>query len=646
MAIQQINIGAAPNDKTGDKARDWAQKTNANFTNPDHAASKIMATPAQALAGTPDVIPDAEQVRKNHVAQAATIAALRALEPAFDGQQVELLGHTTAGIGGGVFYHDAASVAADDNGVTIVTAGGKRWMRSGVDGEVDVTWFGLVGDFNGVTGTNNSLLFESILHRAQEGEFNTILIPDTGLPYFFSAQPGKSTCVFARVDVVDFQANPRNILITGNATIAIDNSVKNTVWISGPDDSSGTTPVNICTGIVIDGNDTLTITSAFVDRVTYDSPYSTLPFYGIGINASRMWRCKFKRINFEFVKGIVQAPSADGLYDSTNSFVQQLDIYGNTSTHAQVNFIELTQGWSIDIEKNTVERGNGGIDMQRSSGQSFYRTSVRSNTLQANGLTTPFKCNFGVAFSFVSNYFESNRTSSGAALPSVDMSPVGTALNSLVFEGNTFAQNAAALNLVGASFAHVELDGFTNFYPKGNNFTGGNGYKLTNSTGRVYSESETYIPAGSTYTEGLVAIGSIPGYVVVGPSFLDANGSAIVAAKQIPDSGIGLEFSESFRITSGTSHEFKTVGRGVVIVSCQFTPQAHIIISLTDAGTAPLSMAAPAGSIIDLTAAPATPAVGRINIAPNATSTGLVITSNLTTDRNFYVKSFTAGSIV
>ena len=130
-----------------------------------------------------------------------------------------------------------------------------------------------------------------------------------------------------------------------------------------------------------------------------------------------MWRCKFKRINFEFVKGIVQAPSADGLYDSTNSFVQQLDIYGNTSTHAQVNFIELTQGWSIDIEKNTVERGTGGIDMQRSSGQSFYRTSVRSNTLQANGLTTPFKCNFGVAFSFVSNYFESNRTSSGAALP-------------------------------------------------------------------------------------------------------------------------------------------------------------------------------------------------------------------------------------
>lgn len=63
MAIQQINIGAAPNDKTGDKARDWAQKTNANFTNPDHAASRIMATNAQALAGTPGVIPDAAGVK-------------------------------------------------------------------------------------------------------------------------------------------------------------------------------------------------------------------------------------------------------------------------------------------------------------------------------------------------------------------------------------------------------------------------------------------------------------------------------------------------------------------------------------------------------------------------------------------------------
>lgn len=109
----------------------------------DNAGAVIRATTAQAQAGTAGVVPDAQQVRQNHVGQVATIAALRALEPAFDGQQVELLGHTIAGIGGGVFYHDAASSAADDNGVTIVTTGGKRWIRV-ISGFVSPDWFGYV----------------------------------------------------------------------------------------------------------------------------------------------------------------------------------------------------------------------------------------------------------------------------------------------------------------------------------------------------------------------------------------------------------------------------------------------------------------------------------------------------------------------
>lgn len=95
----------------------------------DKYGSVLLATDAQAKAGTAGVLPDAEQVRLNHIAQVATIADLSDLEPAFDGQQVELLGHSVAGIGGGVFYSDYSSVATDDNGVTIVTAGGKRWLR-------------------------------------------------------------------------------------------------------------------------------------------------------------------------------------------------------------------------------------------------------------------------------------------------------------------------------------------------------------------------------------------------------------------------------------------------------------------------------------------------------------------------------------
>lgn len=79
--------------------------------------------------------PDADPVESS--AQAAetisvvdTIALLRSFEPLEDGQQVSLLGHTLAGIGGDIFYFDESdTTSADDNGTIIVTSGGKRWKR-------------------------------------------------------------------------------------------------------------------------------------------------------------------------------------------------------------------------------------------------------------------------------------------------------------------------------------------------------------------------------------------------------------------------------------------------------------------------------------------------------------------------------------
>lgn len=79
------------------------------------------------------------------VTQVSGVSDLRNLEPAFDGQQCELLGHSIAGVGGGTFYADFSSSAADDNGVTIVTSGGKRWVRR-LDGFVTPYMFGAVGD--------------------------------------------------------------------------------------------------------------------------------------------------------------------------------------------------------------------------------------------------------------------------------------------------------------------------------------------------------------------------------------------------------------------------------------------------------------------------------------------------------------------
>lgn len=78
--------------------------------------------------------------------EVATISALRSVEPASDGQQISLLGHTIAGIGGGKFYYDALdAVSPDNNGTIIVTAGLRRWKRL-TERYVDVAWFGAIGD--------------------------------------------------------------------------------------------------------------------------------------------------------------------------------------------------------------------------------------------------------------------------------------------------------------------------------------------------------------------------------------------------------------------------------------------------------------------------------------------------------------------
>lgn len=62
MAIQTINLGTSPNDDTGDPARTCFSKINANFTDSANAASKLVATNAQAIAGTAGVLPDAAGV--------------------------------------------------------------------------------------------------------------------------------------------------------------------------------------------------------------------------------------------------------------------------------------------------------------------------------------------------------------------------------------------------------------------------------------------------------------------------------------------------------------------------------------------------------------------------------------------------------
>lgn len=89
---------------------------------------------------------------------ASTISELRDLTPVYDGQQIELLGHTLAGIGGGTFYYDASdTTSADNNGTVIVTSGGERWKR-GAERALTVFDFGAIGDKD----TDDTLAFKAM----------------------------------------------------------------------------------------------------------------------------------------------------------------------------------------------------------------------------------------------------------------------------------------------------------------------------------------------------------------------------------------------------------------------------------------------------------------------------------------------------
>jgi lysophospholipase L1-like esterase len=63
------------------------------------------------------------------VVNVASIVNLRNYEPTYTGQVIYLLGNAVAGVGGGEFRHDASSTLIDDSYNTIVTVGGKRWLR-------------------------------------------------------------------------------------------------------------------------------------------------------------------------------------------------------------------------------------------------------------------------------------------------------------------------------------------------------------------------------------------------------------------------------------------------------------------------------------------------------------------------------------
>src|SRR5688572_20836814 len=69
----------------------------------------------------------------------------------------------------GVFFYDAKDVTSADNGATVIVSGSRRFKRN-YSGPLDVRWFGMKGDYNGVAGTENSVAFKAAIAAAKKDE--------------------------------------------------------------------------------------------------------------------------------------------------------------------------------------------------------------------------------------------------------------------------------------------------------------------------------------------------------------------------------------------------------------------------------------------------------------------------------------------
>lgn len=73
----------------------------------------------------------------------------------------------------GLFFYDSKELAAD-NGGTIVVNAGRRFKRI-YSGPLDVKWFGMKGDYNGTTGTDNSVAYKAAIAAAKKDE--VVMVP-------------------------------------------------------------------------------------------------------------------------------------------------------------------------------------------------------------------------------------------------------------------------------------------------------------------------------------------------------------------------------------------------------------------------------------------------------------------------------------
>ena len=77
----------------------------------------------------------------------------------------------------GLFYYDAKDLLSKDNGGTVIVNKTKRFKRM-YSGAIDVRWFGMKGDWNGSSGSDNTAAFLAAINAASRNQ--VVQVPQGG----------------------------------------------------------------------------------------------------------------------------------------------------------------------------------------------------------------------------------------------------------------------------------------------------------------------------------------------------------------------------------------------------------------------------------------------------------------------------------
>ncbi|WP_298751810.1 hypothetical protein [uncultured Arcobacter sp.] len=396
-------------------------------------------------------------------------------------------GYYTAGDGGGGSFRWNGTSEEVDNGGTIIepTAGGTgRWERI-YSGAVNVRWFGAVGDGT----TDNSTLLTSMTDS-----FTSIFVPEGDYRL--------SSTIFLPADTVDHYGDIVSKQVFGvgeKSKFLIDGGVIGFSGVSGSSDLSENWTFK---GL---GFDTYN-----ADKVTYESPTTSLPSFGIAFNLGRMYRSRFEHCSFEFVKPFVQ----DSALPSSNSFIQQIDIIDCESTHHQEFFMEVTDAWDCNIVRTRLERGNRGIKIGTSDNYCCHGVNISQCTFQGNASpdassdVAVITVNPTYDLRVDNCYFESNRDNNGYASKHIHVKATSDfkAIYNLSLTKLFMAQNVTDVDEVGADFYNVlisaKIDKELNFSDW--HITGGNALRASNTEADIYYNNVSIIPVGSIYNEEII----------------------------------------------------------------------------------------------------------------------------------------------